>query len=266
MTTFLALIDQLAPGIVAIIIGFILIFLYRFFALRQERRSRFFELEKELLRYRQANAITAVIVLIEIALIVWGIRQIVMPEINRQLALQGIQRDVQAQDDGEFIPPDVPPTASSLNIDPAPPIGEEESFGPRPTPTLTPTPVGTIIPAEPVVGCDTEQAQLEIPANGMRVFQPIPIVGTAFTDNFAYAKIEISGPAPIETFRVLQDIRVPIRDNSEFAQFVPAGYEPGEYQFRLMVFDVTNTLQAGCQVNIFISEPFPTATPIGQGQ
>ena len=126
----------------------------------------------------------------------------------------------------------------------------------------TPTAVGTIIPADPPVGCDSPEAQLRIPGNGMRVFQPIPVVGTVFTDQFSYASLEISGPSTRGSFQLIDDQPTEVRDSEEFSLFLPAGYEPGEYQFRLMVYDITNTLKASCQVHIYISDPLPTLTPV----
>ena len=97
----------------------------------------------------------------------------------------------------------------------------------------------------------------------MRVFQPIPVVGTVFTDQFAYAKIEINGPSTFGNFQVIEDQSTEVRSRSAFSQFVPAGYQPGEYEFRLMVYDVTNTLKSVCMVHIYISDPLPTITPLG---
>ena len=111
------------------------------------------------------------------------------------------------------------------------------------------------------MGCDQPEAQLEIPANGMRVFQPIPVVGTVFADQFAFASIEIKGPSTFGNFQVIEDQITEVRAPAEFSQFVPAGYETGEYQFRLMVFDVTQSLRASCLVHIYISDPLPTLTP-----
>ena len=50
----------------------------------------------------------------------------------------------------------------------------------------------------------------------------------------------------------------------QLGQFVPAFYQPGDYQFRLTVFDITTALKAACTVNITISPPIPTLTPIRQ--
>jgi len=54
----------------------------------------------------------------------------------------------------------------------------------------------------------------------------------------------------------------PMTEMGELGQFVPSFYEPGTYQFRLIVFDTTNAARASCTVTIYISEPIPTATPL----
>jgi hypothetical protein len=263
MTTIIALIDQTAIGIYFLILAGILYALYRFMIWREEYRSTYFELERDLSRYRQMNAISAVVILIEIAVIVVGIQLVVVPELQADQDIEDLVAVVR-ENDGIFETP-IPATPSgNLAIEPVDQIGSDELAGRiQATPTLTPTPVGTILPADPIEGCDNPQAQLFIPANGMRVFQPIPVIGTAYTDQFAYAKIEINGPSTFGNFQVIDDKSIEVRERSEISQFVPAGYESGEYQLRLMVFDVTNTLKAACLVNIYISEPFPTATPLG---
>ena len=61
---------------------------------------------------------------------------------------------------------------------------------------------------------------------------------------------------------VLGEYNVPVKEQGDLGQFVPAFYDPGAYQFRLTVFDITNALKAACMVNITISLPPPTPTPI----
>jgi hypothetical protein len=262
MTSLIALIDQTAIGIYFLILAGILYSLYRYMIWRDEYRSTYFELERELSRYRQINAISAVIILIEIAVIVAGIQAVIVPEIQSDQEIEDLVAVVR-ENDGVFETP-IPATPSgNLAIEPVEIDLGDFSGQIQATPTLTPTPVGTIIPADPIIGCDNPEAQLFIPANGMRVFQPIPVIGTAYTDQFAYAKIEINGPSTFGNFQVIDDKSIEVRERSEISQFVPAGYAEGEYELRLMVFDVTNTLKAACLVHIYISEPFPTVTPAG---
>jgi hypothetical protein len=46
---------------------------------------------------------------------------------------------------------------------------------------------------------------------------------------------------------------------------VPQNFVPGEYRFRMTVFDASGSMRAACEITIFISEPLPTQTPIGAG-
>lgn len=261
MTTLIAFIDQIAVGIYFLIAAAILFALRRYFVWAEEHRSSYFELERDLSRYRQLNSLVAVVLLLELAIIIVGIQVIVVPELWRDRQIQDLVSAARI-DDGIFETPLPATPARALQIDPvALPRSEDFTGRVQPTPIPTATPVGTLIPADPVQGCDKPEAQLLIPGNGMRVFQPIPVVGTVFSDQFAYASIEINGPSTFGNFQVIEDQITEVREVAEFSQFVPAGYDSGEYEFRLMVFDVTKALQASCLVHIYISEPFPTVTP-----
>ena len=262
MIAIIALIDQIAIGIYFLIAAGILFALRRFLIHGEDYRSSYFELERDLARYRRTNAITLIIFLLELAIIVFGLQVVVVPELLDDRRLQDLLAETRAED-GVFETPVPAPPASDLGIDPvALPRSADTVNLLQATPLPTPTAVGTIIPADPPVGCDSPEAQLRIPGNGMRVFQPIPVVGTVFTDQFSYASLEISGPSTRGSFQLIDDQPIEVRDSEEFSLFVPAGYEPGEYQFRLMVYDITNTLKASCQVHIYISDPLPTLTPV----
>ena len=262
MTALIALIDQVAIGIYFLIAAGILFALRRYMIHGAEYRSTYFELERDLSRYRRTNALTAIIFLLELALIVAGLQEVVVPELLQDRQIEALVAG-SGLDDGDFRTPVPAPPASDLGIDP---VALPRSAGAanliQATPVPTPTAVGTIIPSDPAQGCDTPEAQLLIPGNGMRVFQPIPVIGTVFADQFSYASIEINGPSTLGSFQVIDEQHVEVRERAEFGQFVPAAYESGEYQFRLMVFDITNTLKASCLVHIYISEPLPTLTPV----
>ena len=262
MTAIIALIDQIAIGIYFLIAAGILFALRRYFIHGDDYRSSYFELERDLARYRRSNALTMIILLLELALIVVGVQVVVVPELLDERRLQELVADARAQD-GIFETPLPAQPASDLGIDPvALPRSADIADRILATPLPTPTAVGTIIPADPPVGCDSPEAQLRVPGNGMRVFQPVPVMGTVFTDQFSYASLEISGPSTRGSFHLIGDQPSEVREVAEFSLFVPAGYEPGEYQFRLMVYDIANTLKASCLVHIYISEPLPTLTPV----
>lgn len=261
MTAVIALIDQIAVGIYFLVGAGILFALRRFLLHGEEYRSSYFELERDLARYRRMNAVTLIVLLLELAIIVVGVQLVIVPELIDDRRIEALLAENRAED-GVFETPVPAEPADSLGIDPvALPRSVDTSNQLRATPLPTPTPVGTIIPADPPEGCDSSEAQLVIPGNGMRVFQPVPVVGTVFTDQFSYASIEINGPSTRGNFQLIDDQPSEVREAEEFSLFVPAGYESGEYQFRLMVYDITNTLKAFCLVHIYISEPLPTLTP-----
>ncbi|GAB1420958.1 hypothetical protein MASR2M15_10870 [Anaerolineales bacterium] len=259
VTSLLLFINQIAIALYIFIGIGILWYSRKAFLHQTELRSTYFELERDIARFRRANSWTIVIILFEIALIILGIQAAVVPLIIDD---QAFVQAVNTVADGDFATFTPAPQSGSLGIEPETGLRDEESLAIiQITPTLTPTPVGTILPAPNPTGCDTDNAFLQIPANGMRVFQPIPIVGTAFTDDFGEIKLEISGASTFDNFVVISTIRTPITSLSEFSQFNPAQYTPGQYKFRLMVFDISNTLKASCMIYIDISQPIPTITP-----
>jgi hypothetical protein len=195
------------------------------------------------------------------------VQQVVAPNLRNQLDAVALAQVIE-QDDGVFRTP-TPPPAGGFEIDTSNVVIGDTGLGERSlaTPTLTPTPVGTILPNVPaVIGCDRpEQAFLEVPANGMLVFNPITVRGVATIDNFAFYRLEVNVPA-VGNFVVASTNTVPVPLMGELGQFIPAAYEPGEYQFRLSVFDITSTVRASCLVTIYISDPLPSPTPLGTPQ
>jgi hypothetical protein len=264
MTALVFIVEQIAPGLY--ILAGVGLFVSWLSWRRSSRslRATHFELERDIYRYNRANAVTAIMLLMEFGLGVLGIQHVVAPAIRDTLdTTQTIERIVA---DGNFdTPTPAPFVPGGAPIDPSGiNLGEEDIVRIQITPTLTPTPVGTILPnPPPVVGCDMPNATLQVPQNGMLVHVPINIVGTAFADNFSFYRLELK--AENNNFAPLpRDYDQPVTEIGVLGQFVPAFYEPGEYQFRLVVFDITLTQVASCTVNITISEPIPTPTPLGQ--
>lgn len=256
------LIERIAISLYIFMAVIILWYVYRYFQAAGEIQSTYFELERTLARRRQANAITTIILAIEFCFLVLGVQVQAVPYLETERDLSEIQaQQVDVQQDSAFATDTPQPiTGGGLSLT-VPNVFDEPDIIVL-TPTLTPTPVGTIVPnAPPVQGCIDDRALLEIPANGMRVFNPITIRGTAYADEFSEAKLEISGPSTNNQFIVIGNTNFPVRELSEFSQFVPGIYEDGEYQFRLMVFDLAKDLVAYCQVTIYISVPPQTATP-----
>lgn len=264
ISSLVFLIEQVATGLY-ILIGAALIIAVRSLLQSQSAyRGTFFELEKDIARSRRANALTALVLLVELALIVVGVQRVVAPTLRETMRDQP-QRQLALVSDGQFRTP-VPPTFSAQVIDPSNvQLGDIDPAAQiQPTPTLTPTPVGTIVPNAPSAQCTSEKAQLQIPANGMIVFEPIPVVGVATTENFAFYRFELKGESTSGNFATIGvDGTQPVNALGVLGQFVPSFYVPGEYQFRVSVFDTTSAQVASCTVTIYISEPIPTPTPLG---
>lgn len=233
---------------------------------RLQLQAAQFELEKELASFRLTNAITAMLVFVELALAVLATAEVVAPTLRVQPPKSAAV--VQAVLETPFVTAvpgsvlgntPIPDFSQGVEI---PGLEDELNLAPFATPTLTPTPVGTIVPdAPPPSGCDTPDAQLIIPANGMIVFEAINVVGSATTDNFAFYRFELNGPETNNVWAKLAEYTIPVIDGN-LGQLIPSQLTPGEYKFRLMVFDITSTPRATCSITIFISKPIPTPTPL----
>ncbi|MFZ4815574.1 MAG: hypothetical protein ACOYL5_13635 [Phototrophicaceae bacterium] len=258
-------IEWSALGWYLFIIGGVLISLWGWSQEQVKLRETYFELERNLARSRRSDFATFVILLIEAALIILGFQRVIAPYVRAQADLTA--EILERPDDLPFATPTARPTTGGVIIDDSAVRDRIEATDPGAgialTPTLTPTPVGTIIanPGE-VIGCDTDNAYLQVPANGMVVFTPMNVIGKAYVDNFAFYRFELRGVSTFDQFAPLAEYSQPVTEQTSLGQFVPSSYEPGEYQFRLNVFDITNNVQATCTVNIIISDPIPTPTPL----
>ena len=261
MSRVVFLVEQLAPGLFILLGLGLLLSARHLLRARRSLRATHFELEQELARRARGDAWTSLLLLMELLLLVLGLLLVVAPTIREFSDFT----PGQIVTDGQFNTPvprfssDAQIDASGVNLTP-----DDPALRVLATPTLTPTPVGTIVPnAPPASGCTEAGATLQVPANGMRVFEPISVTGTAFMDDFAFYRFEIRGPSTGGSFAPLGDHTQPVRQRSELGQFVPAFYMPGVYEFRLSVFDIFNAPGPGCTVNIYLSEPIPTPTPLG---
>ena len=82
MTTLVFLIEQIAVGLYILVgVGMLIVFRW-WIGLRRELRATQFELERDIYRYRIANAFTLFIILAELGLVVLGVQQVVAPTIR----------------------------------------------------------------------------------------------------------------------------------------------------------------------------------------
>ena len=263
MTRLVFLIEQFATGLYIVIAA---LFVYRAWHWQRARvyhRGASFELERDIARYTRLNHATVMVLLLEVVLVVLGVQLVVAPTVRRSTdttqTLEQVAQDGVFESPTPFFGSDTQIDASGINLN-----EDLLNLQPLQTPTLTPTPVGTIQAAPPVDGCNTPDATLQIPANGMVVHEAVSVMGTANTADFAFYRFEINGESTGNNYALLQEYSQPVPNQSVLGQFVPSFYQPGTYLFRLVVFDVTNALRAECTITIYISAPIPTPTPIGQ--
>lgn len=264
MITVISFLDRLAPGLYLLLVAVFIWNLWKARRMNRQYRSMYFELEREVMRLRRVNALTVLVLAAIGGLILLGIQLSVLPFLRQVQDIKIIQQEVAQVVDGDFAT-SVPlnPEDATFNIQPAPPLGGDDTPLIIATPVYTPTPVGTVIPNAPdTQGCTDPRATLTLPVNGMRVFQPTTIEGTAYTDDFAEWKLEINGPSTFGQWAVTNRSDQPVLNTQPFAQFSPGNVPiQGIYQLRLMVFDFTSQPVASCMVNIYISPPPETPTP-----
>jgi hypothetical protein len=262
-----SLIEQVAPGLY-ILLGVGLLWSFRRWVIAGRAfRATTFELERDLARGKRSSAFMTMVLLAELVVVVFGVQQVVAPTLREANAASGqAVAALVAEDDGVFVTPTRPPPAEELPFDASGiDLDRDDSVQIRLTPEPTPTPVGTIVPNAPdPVQCLTDNATLQIPGNGMIVHEQVPVVGTAFIDNFATYKLEIRNVDEGGQFAVFDEGSAPRTEPAPLSQLNPVSYSPGTYEFRLMVYDTSAELQASCQITIYISEPIPTPTPIGE--
>lgn len=258
------LLDQVALPVYLILGALAAWHLWRVMNARAQMTSTYYELERDLARQRRGGALTWVVAFGLLMVMVLGVQRSVVPFLRTELEQQEIVSIGQVDQDSDFRTATPAPVAGGLNIQPVAPLGEDSVIILL-TPTLTPTPVGTIIPnTGPVEGCVDPRATLQVPANGMKVFQPITIIGTAYTDSFSSAKLELISLDPGDSWRVIDERRQEARETMALSQFSPINSDPGTYKLRLVVFNLRQEMVASCMVTIYITEPpvTPTQTPV----
>ncbi len=282
MTRVVFFIEQIANGLYLICAVGLLFSVRSFFISRRELWAAEFELEREQAQRKQASAITWTLGLVEIVLAIYAVATVVAPT---------LRNDVVAPGGSSGGVPDQPfitstPGGDGLAVnDQGTPLGDNSveammltvtaavqnanGSGPKilATPTISPTPVGTIIAGDPPpLGCDKTNAQLEVPANGQVLFDSVTVIGTAQTENFAFYKFELNGPSTGGAYApVGGDKTSPVPSKGVLGQLALSPFQPGTYLFRLTVFDNKNALRAQCVVTVHVRERPPTPTPPGGG-
>jgi hypothetical protein len=258
IASFVFLVEQIAPGLYILSGGGLLLMARRLMRARRDLAVAQFTLEREQALVKQASAITIGGLLIEFAIAVWAIANLMAPTIedirlgNSDSGGQAVERFLTST------PAPNPPVALGGEG----PVDTGPDLFASPVPTVTP--VGTILPDAPeIVGCARDAAWIHIPGNGQLLFEATTVIGTASVSNFSFYRFEIKPAVSGTEFAPIGgDNPVPVVDGP-LGEILPFNFPTGEYRFRLVVFDNTKTLRASCEITIHISEPPPTPTPIG---
>lgn len=267
MTGLVYLIERIAPGLYFFCAAMLLFWLRRVFLARRRLAMVEFELERELAEEQQARAITWTLGTVEIALAIVAIAHVIAPTLRADLVRGGdgagpaaaptrFMTSTPGGDGNEVQAALQTVTAQAL---------EGQGIQILLTAVASPTAVGTIVEGYPTpADCNSPEAQLEIPTTGQVLFDSVTVVGTANVANFAFYKFELAGPSTNGAFApILGEKTSPVPEKGVLGQLPLSPFEPGNYQFRLAVFDNTGTLRASCTVAVVIRERPPTPTPPG---
>ncbi len=282
VTRIALLIREAQPGLYLLGALVLLLSMRSFVMARRELRIAEFELEREFARRKEANAVTRTLGLIELLLAIFAVANVVAPSLQadplnpNNPALGDLAQPTYAPfytstPGGNGVEATGTPgqagadvIANLLASASAQSIGGSGQNQVLITPTLAPTVVGTINPDAPkALGCDTPGATLQVPANGQTIFDALTVRGTANVPNFSLYKFELSGPSTGNAFTPFGgDKTSPVPQVGILGQLNLNAFQPGSYQFRLAVFDTTNTLKASCTVNVELSVRPATSTPL----
>lgn len=125
---------------------------------------------------------------------------------------------------------------------------------PVPSPSPSPSPSPTPSPTVPRARCPDPNAQIEIPAPGQVISQPVTMIGTATHPAFQFYKVEIRGPYTGDQWVTLGDVvRQPVF-RGPLWRFDPRPFfsQPGAYRLRVVVVDQAAREAAQCEVLIQI--------------
>ena len=116
-----------------------------------------------------------------------------------------------------------------------------------PLSTLPPTPAA--VPG--VLSCSNPQATLTTPAFGDSLAGPVEARGSANIADFAFYKLEISGPATDGNWQTLSAGSTPVSEGA-LGSWDTSLYTPGSYSFRLVVYDAAGAGPPPCVIPITI--------------
>lgn len=254
MGAFFSLIENLSTGLYFICGVSLIWHLRSLMQARHDLKLAQYGLERELAERQGGRALTVVLVMVELVVIIWGISNYASPTWSAGLPDSNTESNI----DSPFIT-NTPAGDGVFGIQ----VRTAAPTDVLATAAAPSTPVGTIGPRSQRTGCDPNQAWIEYPANGMYVFEEIPVMGTATIDDFAKYRFEIRKATDTDfSLYSKGDYNQPVVGGT-LGNFLPSVLLPGEYRFRLTVFDTNNSIRASCEITINIIEPVPTPTPLG---
>lgn len=256
MDSFWTLIEQIAPAIYIFGAGAVVLNFFQFLNARHRRRTTSFSLERELAERHGGAAFTRMVFAFQLIVTVWGLSSQGAPTWEAGLSESPVEVNIRP-----FMT-STPAGGSDFN----PPdqfVVQGDDFSIPQTAPPPSTPAGTIIPSQDRRNCIRDRAWIEFPENGMVIFDATTILGTANIENFAFYRFEIRSARPGENFAPIPaDYAIPVpQANGVLGQITPYNFLPGEYRFRIVVFDTANEPKANCEITIHIQEPQPSPTP-----
>lgn len=263
MAQFLLLTKNFAPILYAIGLGLALWGFKNFVSARGELAMAQFRLEREQAEQNGGQGLSLSILSMQFMALIFILSTITYDAFQEVTTFDQPEAPVITNQFGTTVPAD---NDGQLIIPTQPPDGVVLLRTQPPSPTFA----GTVLPHDDQVGCTADKANIEIPNNGQLIYETQPIIGVASVSNFAYYRFEIRNVSAGEQFfgvigGAASDYTVPVPESGPLGSIIPQNFVPGEYRFRLMVFDTSGQIQEFCEISLFISDPIPTATPLGAG-
>lgn len=193
---------------------------------RHELRESIYGLERETAHRHTSQAVTALILLVLLALTEIAMKLFLVPNLPASASLATPTMNALTTQTG------------TISQDLATPIGAQ---------TLT------LLPTAHVTGCTANQIMISSPKPGELIQGKVSIIGTADIPNFGFFKYEF---APINTdhWITIQANRK-IKDATELGSWDTSEVPPGDYDLRLVVIDNQGQEFPPCVVPLRIAAP-----------
>ncbi len=241
MTVFLQFLAENARIIYGAVALLAIYFLYRAIALRRERRSAIFPLEREVAMARLYRLFGVAITLLTILGATWAASNLLLPELETISALETATPDVLLLIDTPT--PTPPPPTATPTVTP--------TRKPRPTRKAPPREPATPTPEALPPACPTAGVAITAPGVGQTLTGPTQIIGTANIPNFQFYKLEWSSAGAPDQWHWFAGGETPV-DHGVLGAFDPALVPPGAYNIRLVVVDITGNYPEPCVVQVNI--------------